>query len=473
MIDSLEWATATELASAFRSGEASPVEAARAALDAIEQRNPELNAYCLVDADSALKSAAASEERWRRGEPLGPADGVPTSIKELLLTAGWPTVRSSRAVAADASDWTEDAPSVASLRDGGAVLLGKVTSPEIGWKGVTDSPRFGVTRNPWNPATTAGGSSGGSSAAVAAGMGTWSVGTDGGGSIRIPAAFTGVVGFKPTYGRVPLYPASPFGTLAHAGPLTRSVRDAALMLDVLSRPDARDWSALPAPQGSFLAGLDRGVQGLRIAFSPNLGYGVNDPAVEALVRSAVQVLGELGAHVEEIDLGWEDPVDAYHVLWFSGAAKVVQGFGPGAEELIDPNLRAALERHADFSAGDFLDATAVRMKLGHDAGLLHRRYDLLVTPTLPITAFEAGRDVPAGSTSQDWTSWTPYTYPFNLTQQPAVSVPCGFTPDGLPAGLQLVGARHHDALVLAAAAAYEGATDWHRRRPAMAEGAVR
>jgi aspartyl-tRNA(Asn)/glutamyl-tRNA(Gln) amidotransferase subunit A len=179
----------------------------------------------------------------------------------------------------------------------------------------------------------------------------------------------------------------------------------------------------------------------------------------------VAVLAELGADVEEIDLGWTDPVEAYHVLWFSGAAKVVEGYGQGAVEHIDPNLAAALDRHSGFTASDYLDATAVRMRLGREMGQLHERYDLLVTPTLPIPAFEAGRDVPAGSSSPDWTSWTPYSYPFNLTQQPAISVPCGFTAEGLPVGLQLVGPRHGDARVLSAAAAYEGAAGWHRIHP--------
>ncbi len=464
MIDALQWATATELLTAYRSREVSPVEATQAALDAIEAHDDDLNAFCLVEPESALESARDSEARWLRNEPRGLADGVPTSIKDLMLTKGWPTLRGSRLTSPE-GDWSEDAPAVARLRENGAVLFGKVTSPEFGWKGVTDSPRCGVTRNPWDLSRTSGGSSGGSAAAVAQGMGPWSVGTDGGGSIRIPAGFTGVVGFKPTYGTVPLYPASPFGTLAHAGPITRTVEDAALMMDIISQPDPRDWSAGPAPTTSFSQGLADGLRGRRVAFSPNLGYGSNDPDVEAAVRDAVQVLAELGAEVEEIDLGWSDPVDAYHVLWFSGAAKVVEGYGRGASDRIDPLLAAALERHSGFTAGDFLDATAVRMNLGREMGLLHERYELLVTPTLPIPAFEAGRDVPAGSSSEDWTSWTPYTYPFNLTQQPAISIPCGFTAEGLPVGLQLVGPRHGDARVLSAAAAYQGASEWHERRP--------
>lgn len=460
MIDALEWATAGELVAAYAARDVSPVEATQAALDAIEQDDGALNAFCLVDAESALVDARASEARWTAGEPRGLSDGVPTSIKDLMLTEGWPTLRGSHLIEADSSPWTEDAPSVARLRENGAVLLGKVNSPEFGWKGVTHSPRNGVTRNPWDHTKTAGGSSGGSAAAVAAGMGAWSVGTDGGGSIRIPASFSGVVGLKPTYGVIPLYPASPFGTLAHAGPLTRTVADAARMLDILAQPDARDWSALAPQQGSFMAALAGGVRGMKIAFSSNLGYGTNDPEVDAAVRTAVAVLEGLGAEITEIELGWSDPVDAYHVLWFAGAAKVVEAYGTNALEKLDPGLREALERHSGYSASDFLDATAVRMKLGHDTGLLHEQYNVLLTPTLPITAFEAGVDVPASSASPDWTSWTPYSYPFNLTQQPAITVPCGFTSEKLPVGLQIIGPRHADARILRVAGAYENATDW-------------
>jgi len=353
------------------------------------------------------------------------------------------------------------------LRETGAVLLGKTTTPEFGWKGVTDSLRHGPTGNPWDAALTCGGSSGGSAAGVGLGMGAWSVGTDGGGSLRIPAAFTGTVTIKPTYGLVPVWPASPFGTLSHAGPITRSVADAALMLDILTGFDPRDWSALPTPTTSFLDGLDDGVRGLRIAFSPDLGYARNDPQVEAAVRAAAAVLADAGAHVEQADPGFADPVDAFHVLWFAGAAKVVQAYGTDALRQVDPGLRRGVERAGGISTADYLDATALRVDLGVRMGRFHQTYDLLLTPTLPITAFPKGRDVPPGWHSVDWTSWTPYTYPFNMTQQPAASVPCGFTSGGLPAGLQIVGPRHADALVLRAARAYERATDWTCTRPPL------
>ena len=286
---------------------------------------------------------------------------------------------------------------------------------------------------------------------------TWSLGTDGGGSVRIPAAFTGTVALKPTYGLIPLYPASPFGTLAHAGPMTRAVEDAALMMDVLTLPDSRDWSALPPPPQSHITDLASGVAGLRIAFSPTLGHVKVDSQVEARVRAAVDVLSDLAAEVEEVDPGFDDPVDAFHVLWFTGAAKSVEQFPEESWSKLDPGLRDICEQGRGMTAMDYLQATAARMRLGVLMGRFHETYALLVTPSVPIPAFEAGREVPEGSPSSRWTSWTPFTYPFNLTQQPAASVPCGFTEDGLPVGLHVVGPRHADRLVLRVCKAYQDA----------------
>jgi aspartyl-tRNA(Asn)/glutamyl-tRNA(Gln) amidotransferase subunit A len=444
--------TATELIAAYADQSLSPVQVVDAVLDRIERLDPLVNAFCLVDPDAARSQARASEERWRRREPQGLLDGVPVSIKDLLLTRGWPTLRGSLSLEPD-QDWGEDAPSVARMREHGAVFVGKTTTPEFGWKGVTDNPLTGVTRNPWDPSRTSGGSSGGSAAAVALGLAPLSVGTDGGGSVRIPAAFCGIFGLKPTYGRIPLYPASPFGTLAHAGPMTRTVADAALMMDVLCGADSRDWSALSPYEGSFRAGLNPragGVRGLRVAYSPTLAGAPVDPQVAARVRRAVELLAESGAHVEEADPGFSDPVQAYHTLWFSGAAKVVEHLTPEQLRRLDPGLYEVCRQGAAMSALDYLGAVDERMSLGRRMGAFHDRYDLLVTPTLPVPAFEAGREVPEGSGLERWTGWTPFTYPFNLTQQPAATVPCGTTAEGLPVGVQLVAARHGDGLVLRA-----------------------
>lgn len=451
--------TAVQLLDGYRKGEFSPVDATRATLERAERIQPEVNAFVRLTAEEALAQAGASADRWRRGEPAGLLDGVPVTVKDILLMRGGPTLKGSKTIS-ETGSWDEDAPSVARLRAHGAVFLGKTTTPEFGWKGVTDSPQSGVTRNPYDPARTAGGSSGGAAAAVALGAGPLALGTDGGGSVRIPAAFCGIFGLKPTYGRVPLYPASAFGTLAHVGPMTRDAADAALLLDVIGTPDSRDWSALPSAPGSFVSGLAGGVHGLRVAYSPSLGGQVAvRPAVAAAVRRAVQRLAGLGAYVEETDPDFTDPVDAFHTLWFTGAARVTQHLGPHQRELLDPGLREVCDAGARLTALDYLAAVDVRMELGRRMGRFHDTYDLLVTPTLPLTAFEAGAEVPKGSGHRRWTGWTPFTYPFNLTQQPAATVPVGADGDGLPIGLQLVAARHRDDLVLRAAhALYE--TGW-------------
>ncbi|MGW1679910.1 amidase [Saccharopolyspora sp. NPDC002376] len=457
--------TAPELLAAYASGQLSPVEATEAVLQRITEADPAVNAYCLVDRDRAVQQARASEQRWQRGEPAGRLDGVPTSIKDIFLTEGWPTLRGSRTVNPD-QQWNVDAPTVARLREHNAVFVGKTTTPELAWKGVTDSPLAGITRNPWNPALTAGGSSGGAAAAVALGMAPLAIGTDGGGSVRIPASFCGIVALKATYGRIPHYPASPYGTLAHAGPMTTTVTETALMLDVLSEPDVRDWSALEPPAASFVDGLESGVRGMRIAVSLDLGFDTEvHPEIARAVTDAARVFEELGAVVEQVDPGIIDPVADFHVLWFAGAAKSIEHLTAGQRELLDPGLHEICQQGLTYSAQDYLEATNTRMLLGQRMGAFHQTYDLLLTPTVPIPPFEAGCEVPPGSTESRWTSWTPFTYPFNMTQQPAVSIPCGQTGDGLPIGLQIVGPRHADATILRAARAFEQARPWQRPTP--------
>jgi aspartyl-tRNA(Asn)/glutamyl-tRNA(Gln) amidotransferase subunit A len=462
--DELNWLSASALVKGYRKRAFSPVEVTRAIFKQIALVDKSINAMCLLDEDSALAAAKSAERRWMRGRPRGALDGVPALIKDLLLTKGWPTLRGSKTIDRN-QEWLEDAPSVARLKERGAVLVGKTTTPEFGWKGVTDSPLTGVTRNPWNLSKTPGGSSGGSAAGIAAGYGPLSIGTDGGGSIRIPAGFSGIFGLKPSFGRVPAYPLSPFGTVAHVGPMTRRVEDAALMMNAISLPDNRDWLSLPYEEQDFVKGLKGGVKGLRIAFSPRLGRVIVDGEVARLVERAAKSLADLGAKVEEIDPGFDDPAPVFRILWWSGVRGLFSGASKEKRALLDPGLADVLDQSMAITLEQHLDAVKQRGVLGMKMRQFMERYDLLITPSLPIAAFEAGKLQPEGGSTGKWVDWTPFSYPFNLTQQPAASVPCGFTETGLPAGLQIVGRMFDDLTVLKAAHAYEQAHDWVERRP--------
>ena len=451
--------TATQLLGLYRSGQASPVEATQAVLQRIARLNPLLNAFCLIDESAAMASAHLSEARWqahrRSGADVLPLDGVPLSIKDLILSQGWPTLRGSKTVNPD-QPWEVDAPVTARLREAGAVLLGKTTTPEFGCKGETNSLLTGISRNPWNPARTPGGSSGGASAAVSAGLGPLAIGTDGAGSVRIPAAFCGNVGLKPSFGRVPAYPLSPFGSVAHLGPHAMTVHDVALMMNTIALPDARDWTSLPFDGTDYLAGLQGGVKGLRVAYSPTLGYAKNiDPEIAAATAQAAKHLQDLGAVVEQVDPLNQDPLDITTGLWFAGAYQVWRSLSPAQQAVTDPDFKAQAE------LGSKLDVNAIhalnqrRGVLGSHLRQFMQRFDLILTPSTAVTAFKA---LPAGHSpmdSQAMLGWTPFSYPFNLSQQPAISLPCGLSSHGLPMGVQLVGPMFGDALVLQAAQALQ------------------
>jgi aspartyl-tRNA(Asn)/glutamyl-tRNA(Gln) amidotransferase subunit A len=443
----------------YKRGETSPVEVTQAVLTRTARVNPKINAFSLLDEKSAMASAKESEIRWqahrKSAAPVGALEGVPATIKDLILNKAWPTLRGSRTVDPHQA-WDVDAPVTARLREAGAVLLGKTTTPEFGCKGETNSPATGITRNPWNLNKTPGGSSGGTAAAVAAGLGPIGVGTDGAGSVRIPAAFCGNFGLKPSFGRVPAYPLSPFGSVAHLGPHTMSVQDAALMMNVMKRPDARDWTSLPFDPVDYTASLNEGIQGLRIAYSPTLGFARNvHPEIASAVADAVKVLESLGAHVEQIDPGFEDPLEITTGLWFLGAWTVWNTLSPAQQSVADPDFKAEAELGARLSALDIQHLNQRRGVLGGMMRQFMQRFDLLVTPAVAVPAFDA---LPAGHSPLSPASmlgWTPFSYPFNLTQQPASTIPCGLTRDGLPMGLQFVGPMFGDALVLRASKAYE------------------
>lgn len=457
MSSDLTTLTATELVAGYRSGEFSPVEATRQTLANVEAMNPALNVFALLDAEGALASARASEARWQRGQPAGPVDGVPTTLKDLAAVKGWPRYLGSNTTPDAPPPDTFDAPAVGGLRRGGAVFLGKTTQPEFAWKGLTDSPRFGITRNPWNLERTPGGSSGGAAAGVAAYMGPLALGTDGSGSVRIPAAFCGLAGLKPTYGLIAQHPrASHMGDIVHTGPIARTVSDVALMTQAMSKPDRRDWTS-PAHEIRCFDALAPAVRGLRIAFSPTLGFARVDPAVAAIVRGAVDLLAELGATVEEVDPGFEDARDIIDMIYKAGAARTAFAVPEEVRARMDPKFLAFATSGLGISATDYVGVAMMkRDALGALMAEFHQTWDLLVTPQLGLTALPADETL-SPPFYDHWFDWAPFCYPFNLTQQPAATVPCGVAPDGLPVALQIVGPKFADQRVLNAALAAEEA----------------
>jgi aspartyl-tRNA(Asn)/glutamyl-tRNA(Gln) amidotransferase subunit A len=444
--------SATEMVAAYANGTLSPVEATKAVLDRIERHDIRFNGFCLVDGVGALSAARESEIRWRKGMPLGPVDGVPTTVKDLVLAKGWPIRRGSKTTSADPV--AEDAPAVARLRESGAVLIGKTTTSEFGWKAMADSPLTGITRNPWDPSRTPGASSAGAAVAAACGMGALHIGTDGGGSIRIPASFTGIFGFKPTLFRVPVWPPSFFASISHLGPMTRTVADAALMMTVIARPDLRDWYALPYDGRDYRDGLEDGVAGMRIAFAPTLAGAKVDPEVASATAAAARRFEELGAVVEEVDPGLEEAGPVFRDHWFPGSTALIETIPVELRGLIDPGLLEVARQGAELSLMDHLRAVRKREAMGMAMRRFHERFDLLLVPTMPVLAHPVDHDESA-SPNKVWTDWSPFTYPFSLTRQPAASVPCGFSQSGLPIGLQIVAPLYEDARVLRAARAFE------------------
>ncbi|WP_250515431.1 amidase [Caballeronia sp. INDeC2] len=443
--------SATELALLYRRKRLSPVEVCRASIVAIHSCNPVINAFQHVDEAASLDQARDSEARWMTGAPLGPLDGVPCTIKDNLLTAGWPTRSGSRTVD-PSGPWTEDAPAVARLRESGAVLLGKTTMPEFAWKVTTDAPLFGVTRNPWNPAVTPGGSSGGAAAATACGMGVLALATDGGGSIRVPASRCGLVGLKPTHGRVSDYPPSRFGTHSNVGPITRTVADCAAMMNAIAWPDSRDWYALPYDGDDFGAGLSLGASGLRIGVSLDFGSGCAvDREIAAYVHQAAGVFADLGAHVEALAFPpelYREGARAYEVARSAMLATLLRQIPAERHALMDPELvRAAQSSSDDIDVARYVDAEHSRRLCGMRINRLFERYDLLLCPTIHTLAEPVGEPAP-----QPW-----LTMLFNGSRHPALSMPCGMSAAGVPIGVQLIGPHYAEATLLRAAAAFEAA----------------
>ena len=465
--DELCWMPAADLAAGIARRKISPVEVVDAVLARIEALE-RLNAYVTVDAEGARHAARAAERAvMRKSARLGPLHGVPFSVKDLVVTKGVRTTFGTPIYKDNVP--TEDAPMVARLKAAGAIMIGKTNTPTFGWIGATHNPLFGATRNPWNLERTPGGSSGGAAAAVAAGLAPLAVGTDGGGSIRIPASFSGIYGLKPTFGRIPIHPPSAAWSLSHVGPMARTVRDAALMLQVSAGPDERDASSLPAPGVDYAKALRGGVKGRRVAYSDTLGYAeVVDPEVREACGKAARVFRELGCRVEEIDPGWPSPFAAWRAIFAGGIATRLASY-TSERDKIDAGLLRIVDEALKSPPTAFVQAFFDRLAWLDHPRRLFEGYDLLLTPTLARPAFAVGLDNAteiAGRPVPEW-AWSPFTYPFNLAGQPAASVPCGFTKGGLPIGLQVVGRRFDDATVLRASAAFEAARPWAQNRPPL------
>jgi aspartyl-tRNA(Asn)/glutamyl-tRNA(Gln) amidotransferase subunit A len=436
----IPYARVSDLTSGYRDGRLSPVEVARLLLDRIERLDSHVNAFVYVDRPAALAAAARSEQRWRLGTALGALDGVPVTIKDLVAVAGWPLLRGSLALRGMAPP-AEDAPAVARLREAGAVFLGKTATPEAGSKIVTRSAVHGVTRNPYDLTRTPGGSSGGAAAALALGLGPLALGTDGAGSIRIPAAWTGVFGIKPSFGRVPIHPPSVYMPHSVIGPMARDVESARLMLDVIAAADRRDPYALPYPFDAERAAR-RTIAGLRIGVT--MDFGLRCPTVEpellAAVRSAAAHLERAGAIVEEVTPVWPcDPYDPFMVFWEATYAGSLQNtYSAELMALMDPDLQAIAARGARIDIVRYHQALMQRLALAASSKSLFADVDLLLGPVMPCSPPDVTREAPEGWEAGDW-RWCPFTYLWNMTGQPAASVPWTVSPKGLPIGVQLVG----------------------------------
>lgn len=459
--------SAVELAAMIRARAVSPVEVMQDLLKRIERLNPKLNAFVTMHSEEAMCSARKAEEALMHGNLWGALHGVPLHVKDNLSVAGSRTTYGSKLLETNVT--TEDCPAVERLRKAGMILVGRTNTPEQGWKGVTDNRVFGITRNPWNTALTPGGSSGGASAAVAAGLGPIGVGTDGGGSLRIPASFCGVFGFKASFGRVPNWPGSGGAMLRHIGTITRTVGDMAAALDVMAGPDSRDLLSLPATCESYSAHLDQGICGKRIAYSPNLGYARVDPEVAAICQKSAERLAAAGCHVETIPLDWTDPYDTWSVFFFGSAAASLEKKLATQGDLLDPGLRRVVDAGLKLRGVDFANALAARHELWEKVRRIYDRFDLLLCPTLPVPPFAVGQDDadPIDGKVLGPLQWTQFTYPFNLTGQPVASVPAGWTKSDLPVGLQIIGNRHADLLVLQASRAWEQIQPWSMRLASM------
>lgn len=462
--------TVIDAAAGIRDGRITPLHLVEASLSAIKTHNPTLNAFGDVYTEAALEQARTLTEEALASKYRGPLHGIPFGIKDLFSTAGMRTTKGSLTGLDNVP--VQDAPIIRRLKEAGAIILGKTATTEFGWTGASTSRVFGNGRNPWNPQLTSGGSSSGSAIAVAARMVPASLGSDGGGSVRIPGAFCGAFALKGSLGRIPTWPWSATEMLSHAGPITRTVRDSALLFDILSGPDPLDHQALPAPTESYLSRCDQPLRALRIGYCPTLFDTTVDPVVASAVETAVQNMTHaLPVKVTTLKLDWQDPLSTFETLWVGGRGIAYGKALVNQMDLLDPGFADLIKRSAEYDLAAYLSALQQRAAFANQVHKLFGEFDLLLMPTLPILPFSADSVAPEGFVGQGgavpWARWTPFTYPFNITGNPAASMPCGFSPCGLPIGLQVVGPRFADAEVLQFCAAYEALAPWDQHLPAL------
>jgi aspartyl-tRNA(Asn)/glutamyl-tRNA(Gln) amidotransferase subunit A len=464
MSSDFDFMTARELARRIAAREISPVEVTRRALGRAEATQASLNAFFLIMDEQALAAARAAEDAVMRGAALGPLHGVPFSVKDLVAVGGVPFCFGSRTMADNVA--AADAPPVERMKQAGAILIGKTTTSEFGCKAVGDCPLTGITRNPWNPAKTPGGSSAGAAASVAAGITPLAIGTDGGGSIRIPCSFTGLAGIKPQYGRVPVWPTTAAPTLSHVGPMARTVADAALMLTSMAGYDARDPYAVAGPVPDLMGACDAGARGLRIAYSRTFGYAKPDADVVALIDAAAKTFETLGCIVEPVEAVFDaDPVEIWNAEFYASIGTRLAPILEKQRDLLDPAVAATLDGALQQDLRSYYTKVFERFALRERMRVLFEHYDLVLSPTLPVASLDVGVNVPAHLADRNLVSWVYYPYPFNLTGQPAATVCAGLS-QGMPVGLQLVGRALGEYDVVRAAAAFE-ATQPVRRPPAV------
>ena len=446
--------SAMDLRRRIAAREISPVELTRRALDKAQATQASLNAFFVLMPEAAMAAARVAEDAVMKGAPLGVIHGLPFSAKDLMAVGGVRYASGSRTMADNVA--AADAPAVERAKAAGGILIGKTTTSEFGCKPVGDSPLTGITRNPWNLDKTPGGSSAGAAASVAAGITPFALGTDGGGSIRIPCAFTGLAGLKGQFGRVPVWPTSATPTLAHVGPIARSMEDAALLFSAIAGYDRRDPFGVAGPVPDVLGAAKASVAGLKVAYSPTLGYARPAPEVVDITRRAARTLSDLGCHVEEIDAVFDtDPADLWTAEFYAGVGIRLRSFVENQRDLLDPAVADVLEPALSQEMRAYYTSVFARYALREKMRLFFEQYDALVSPVLPVTSLDVGLDIPPALADRNLVSWVFYTYPFNLTGQPAGAVCAGIASDGMPVGLQIVAPACREDLVARIGAAYE------------------